>query len=353
MIKKLIINRAFFVLVLSLTAHLAFSQAHLAFSQGTDRPKVIVVKGVYIHSQTKKAFPKHLVGHERQRIYSFDRDKSNIGATYKSQDGKTLVSVYLYPADEGSEDRLRHEYVSSLEEIVLVSRKGITTNQAPTTYVRDGYKINGIKAEVTDVKNQSRSHLAIFECGEWFFKLRVTSSSLDSTGVVKLERDFLDAFEPSELVKQSRLNPEASIYLAPAAFADSLMLVSAMGGAFKKVQWAREHVDSLERAAGFPSLYLELHVESLKEFARQEKVREEIRKKWKRQPSTDEFLFELNSIIESGYLREFIMDQYNMIMIVPDDAKLDFKSYRQWMLAHPISISLNRRSYVISYEKEK
>lgn len=346
MIKKLIINRALFVVVLFLTVQ-------VVIAQGTGKPRVLVVKGDYTHSRTKKTFPKHLARHERQRIYSFDRDKSNIGATYKSQDGKTLVSVYLYPADEGSEDRLRHEYMSALGEILLVSRKGITTSQAPTTYVRDGYKINGIKAEVTDVKNQSRSHLAVFECGEWFFKLRVTSSSLDSIGVVKLERDILDAFEPSELVKQSRLNPEASIYLAPAAFADSLMLVSAMGGAFKKVQWARENVDSLERAAGFPSLYLELHVESLKEFARQEKVREEIRKKWTRQPSTDEFLFELNSIIESGYLREFIMDQYNMIMIVPDDAKLDFESYRQWMLADPISIKLDRRFYVISYENEK
>jgi hypothetical protein len=302
-IKKLTINRALFIVVLFLTVQVVNAQS-------TGKPRVLVVKGDYTHSKTKKIFPKHLAGHERQRIYSFDRDKSNIGVTYKSQDGTTLVSVYLYPTDEGSEDRLRHEYMSALSEIFLASRKGITTNQAPTSYVRDGYKINGIKAEVTDVKNQSRSHLAVFECGEWFFKLRVASSSLDSIGVVKLERSILDAFEPSELVKQSRLNSDASIYLAPAAFADSLMLVSAMGSAFKKVQWARENVDSLERAAGFPSLYLELHVESLKEFARQEKVREEIRKKWTRQPSTDEFMFELNSIIESGYLREFIMDQY-------------------------------------------
>jgi hypothetical protein len=56
------------------------------------------------------------------------------------------------------------------------------------------------------------------------------------------------------------------------------MLVTAMNSAFKNVQWARENIDSLERTSGSLNLYLELHVESLKEFANQEKVREEIDK---------------------------------------------------------------------------
>jgi hypothetical protein len=56
------------------------------------------------------------------------------------------------------------------------------------------------------------------------------------------------------------------------------MLVTAMNSAFKNVKWARENIDSLERTSGSLNLYLELHVESLKEFANQEKVREEIDK---------------------------------------------------------------------------
>ena len=343
MIKNLI--QALFAVILLLT-----SQA--AFAQSTGSPRVLPVKGTYTHAQTETEFPKSLVGYERRGLYSFDRNKSNIGATYKSQKGETIVSVYLYPAGEGSEDRLKNEYLAALQEIATSTRKGITANQGLTSHKKDGYKVNGIRAAVTDVKTNSKSHISVFECGKWFFKLRITSEVLDSTGISNLEGEILDEFTPTELVKQDPFDSKASVYFAPAAFADSLMLVSAMGGAFKKVQWALENVDSLERSAGFPGLYLELHVESLKEFARQEQVKHEVRRKWARTQRTTEYLSELNEIIESGYLREFIMEQYVMIMIVPENVKLDFESYQQWKLTHPIRINLNERFYVISYKEE-
>lgn len=269
MIKKL--TQALFAAIFILTSQVVFAQS-------TGSPRLLPVKGIYTHSQTKTEFPKNLIGYERTELYSFDRKKTNIGATYKSKDKKTIVSVYLYPAGEGSEDRLKNEYLSALNEIAMSSRKGVIANQGITYYKKDGYKVNGISAEVKDVKTNLKSHLSVFECGKWFLKLRITPGSLDSTRVSNLKNEILDEFTPTELVKQSPFDSKATIYFAPAAFADSLMLVSAMGGAFKKVQWALENVDSLERSAGFPGLYLELHVESLKEFARQEQVKHEVRK---------------------------------------------------------------------------
>ncbi|MCJ8165418.1 hypothetical protein MKJ04_11240 [Pontibacter sp. E15-1] len=345
MIKKLIIKRALFAVILLFSAHVVFAQ-----SMGS--PKAIVVPGVYTHSQTKKEFPKYLVGYKRHRIYAFDKIKSNIGAVYNSKKGKTTISVYLYPAGEGSEDRLRNEYLSAFREVVLVSLKGITTNHVPTFYAKDGYKVNGIRTHIAGLEDRSRSYLSVFECGKWFFKLRITSALLDTTEIINLEREILNEFAPTDFVKQSPLIPEATIYLAPAARADSLIAVASMGSAFKKIQWANENVDSLERAAGFPSLYLELHVASLTEFVRQEQVKQEIRQKWTMKPETAEYLSELNRIIASGYLREFIMDQYDRIMIVPENVTLDFKSYRQWTLAQPVRISLDERFYVISYAEE-
>ncbi|RDV15804.1 hypothetical protein DXT99_07300 [Pontibacter diazotrophicus] len=339
-------------LTLTLFAAILLLTSQVVFAQSIRSPRVLPVKGTYTHTQTKIEFPKNLIGYERRGVYSFDRKKSNIGATYKSQKGETIVSVYLYPAGEGSENRLKNGYLSALQEIATSTRKGITANQSITYHKKDGYKVNGIRAEVTDVKKSSKSHLSVFECGKWFFKLRITSEVLDSTGISNLEGEVLDQFTPTELVKQNPFDSKASIYFAPAAFADSLMLVSAMGGAFKKVQWALENVDSLERSAGFPGLYLELHVESLKEFALQEQVKHDVRKKWARTQRTTEYLSELNEIIESGYLKEFIMEQYDMIMIVPENVKLDFESYRQWKLTHPININLNERFYVISYKEE-
>ena len=57
---------------------------------------------------------------------------------------------------------------------------------------------------------------------------------------------------------------------------------------------------------------------------------------------------DLNEIIDSGFLEEFILDQFNMIMIF-SGKKLDFDSYYKWKEEHPTKINLNERFYVLSY----
>ena len=49
-----------------------------------------------------------------------------------------------------------------------------------------------------------------------------------------------------------------------------------------------------------------------------------------RQQSTSDYLSQLNSIIDNGFLNEFIMQQYDNLMIVSPDAKFDFKSFEEW-----------------------
>lgn len=56
---------------------------------------------------------------------------------------------------------------------------------------------------------------------------------------------------------------------------------------------------------------------------------------------------ELNSIIDNGFLEEFIMEQFNMVMIIPEDLEFDFEEFDEWKKENPISINLNERFYVI------
>ena len=102
----------------------------------------------------------------------------------------------------------------------------------------------------------------------------------------------------------------------------------------------------MERAAGFPDLYLALQVESLKEFIRFEGMN-----KWDKKQSTIDYLKDLNQIIEAGFLEEFIMKQLSMILIVPEELRLDFQGFQKWSLTHPTTIDLNERLYVISYKE--
>lgn len=243
----------------------------------------------------------------------------------------------------GSEGRLRNQYLQAMQDMANVSKSGLHAQQGYKYFKKDGYRINGFSAVTPD---NPKSQLTLFECGQWFFKIRITTSSLDTTQINVLEREVLNLFDPTRLVKKSRLNSKADVYFAKAAFRDSLMLGSAMGSAYKKIDWAFDNVDSLERAAGFPDLYLGLQVESLKEFVQFEK-----RKKWTRQQSTTDYLNELNQIIDAGFLEEFIMEQFDMIMIIPKEITLDFEGFQKWKQTHPITINLNQRFYVVSFKE--
>lgn len=319
---------------------LLFELGQISYGQTPGPPKQLKVKGTFTHSPTTTEFPENIGTYQRQGVYSFDKKKENIGVTYKSE--QTTLSVYLYPAGDGSEGRLRNQYLQALQDIADVAKSGLHATQGYKYFSKDGYKINGFSAVTPD---EPKSQLTLFECGQWFFKIRITTSSLDTTQINVLEREVLNSFNPTRLVKISRLNSKADVYFAKAAFRDSLMLGSAMGSAFKKISWALDNVDSLERAAGFPDLYLGLQVESLKEFVQFEK-----RKKWNRQQSTTDYLNELNRIIDAGFLEEFIMEQFDMIMIVPQVVTLDFEGFQKWKQTNPTTINLNQRFYVVSYK---
>jgi hypothetical protein len=316
-----------------------------AFAQSAGPPRKLKAKGVYTHAATGTVFNEKIGDYARAGVYAFDRKANHIGATYENRNpsGLTTLSVYLYPAG-GSEERLRMEYVHSLRQVANASPgSGVAARQYPAVFKDGNYKVNGYTAQI----EEPQSLLTLLECGQWFFKIRISTNHLDSAGVKALEKEVVTLFKPTELVKKAPMKWEATIHFAPAAFRDSVMLGSVMGSAYKKMDWAKRHVDSLERAGGFPDLYLDLHVAALKEFIQFEK--RESMAKTRKQPATKQYLAELNQIIEAGFLEEFIMEEYDMIMIVPEDMTLDFDAYADWKVSHPTAIDLKQKYTVISF----
>jgi hypothetical protein len=309
------------------------------YSQALTRPKPVKAKGTYVHLPSKTEFPEQIGTFKRSSIHTFDKKKENVGSTYDNPG--TSLSIYVYPAGSGSEGRLRSEYLHSMQGMANVSRDGIHAVQRHRYFKSDGFRINGFTAVTYD---EPKSQLTVFECGQWFFKVRITSNSLDTAQIRSIENDVLEVIKPTQLVQRFPLNDKASIYFAKAAFRDSLMLGSVMGSAYKKVEWALDNVDSLERLAGFPDSYLGLQVESLKALVQFEK-----RKTWSKQQSTTDYLDELNAIINAGFVEEFVMEQFDMLLIVPDQMVLDFEGFDSWQLAHPVRIDLGKMFYVISY----
>ncbi len=318
--------------------------------QGQERksPKKLKVNGDYIHSKTETNFPEQFENYKRIDVYSFDKKDENIGVTYENEinDKKTSFSIYLYPTEEASESRLKNEYFNSMQSIANFSKNGVNATQKLIRKVGEKYICNGIKAEMKNDKNEL-TQLTLFECGTWFYKIRLTTNELDSIQAENIEKKIIEKFEPTRLSGIKKLKTKANVYFAKAAFRDSIMLGSTMGSAYKKINWAIENVKENERASGFPDLYIDMHIESIKELLKfQEKY------KYKKTQATIEYLEELNSIVESGFINEFLMEQYSMLLIVPDERKLNFDAYRKWKENKNLTIDLNKRYYVISYKTE-
>lgn len=320
-------------------------QVQIARGQDRASPKKIRVKGDYIHSFTNSIFQEQFETYRRQGVYSFNKENSNIGVVYEGQSGdiKTTISIYIYPANEASESRLRHEFLKSLQEIANSTSDGFGAIQFPVRYEGE-YVCNGFKA-VNNQKQSEYNNLTLYECGTWFLKIRLTTNELDSLQVAKIEKKIIEKYSPSDLTKLKPLDTKSTVYFAKAAFADSLLMGSVMGSAFKKLEWANKNIKENEKASGFPDIYLEMQVESIKELLEFKKKHESM----KVGTASKKYLDEVTLLINSGFLAEFIMKQFNMILIVPDKQIFDFDGYEKWRQTNNLTLDLNNRYYVIAY----
>jgi len=335
-----------------LIAILVFLVATFNLVNGQPRiqPKKIRIKESYTHPSIHFNFPKSIFGdYQLESVYSFDRKNTNIGVTYRKKQNveNTMFSLYLYPAGDGYEGRLRQEYLKSMQSVAATTKKGVHATQHAIQHKGEKYICNGFEAIFT-TENYDLSQLSIFESGAWFYKIRTTSNQTDTTLLSNLKEKILQVFDPTTLTDLTSLDEKATVYYFQSAFRDSIMLGSAMGSALRKIEWALENVDEKERATGFPDLYLNLHVESLKAF-----MEFQHRFDFGKSNFTKNYLKELQLISDAGFLSEFVMEQLGMVLIIPENTPAKYDEYLKWKSQNNISINLNDRFYVVSYNAKK
>ena len=89
-----------------------------------------------------------------------------------------------------------------------------------------------------------------------------------------------------------------------------------------------------------------MHLESIKEIVAFEK-----KHKFKTLASTREYLDQYNEIISSGFLAEYLMEKNSMLMIVPENIKLDFTAYDEWKKKNIIKPILDEKFSLITYQQ--
>ena len=312
-------------------------------------PKKIKSNDDYNHHATNTNFPTAIEDYIRTDITAFDKKKTNIGASYEKIDakGKTTLTIYIYPVGISSSNLLREEYLNSLKSISKASNKDLKANQKYCFYKKDGYKINGYEAFIDKKENRTLTALQIYQCGSWFLKLRVSSDLLDSTRIDSLNKKIIELFQPLKIVKNSALGLNPAFNVSSNTLGDSLFLGCMMSSGFKKMEWTEKNVDELERASGFPDLYLDMHIESLKDFIN---FADE-HKDWYLATFTKSYIDQIKALVANDFLDEFIMEQFSYVAIVPDNKTFDFKAFEQWKVSYPIDINLNEHFYSIIYER--
>ena len=78
-------------------------------AQELTKPIKIRFKDTFQHKYSNTIFPAIFQGEfELKEVHAFDKKKKNVRVTYEKKTKPTAkFNVYIYPADDGTEDRLR------------------------------------------------------------------------------------------------------------------------------------------------------------------------------------------------------------------------------------------------------
>lgn len=263
--------------------------------QNRDSPKLLKSKGNYDHTSTATVFPKRIENYSRKSVFSFTKKNDDIEVIYESPE-KTALAISIYPAGDGAEDRLRNEYLKSLSIILNTANKAIALEQNPVQKIGAKYISNGFKA-VLNLKEEI-TQMALYECGAWFLKIRITSKNLDSSRIEEWEEKVLNKYDPTKLTEVKPLDLKSDFIASPELGKDRERAKYILKNGFKKLEWANKNVCGNERASGFPDLYLNMHIAAYKEFT---ECKDENFK-----PDNDiaKLISDVNKVIKAGYLPE-------------------------------------------------
>lgn len=314
-------------------------------AQQLQNPKLIRKQGDFTHNGTQSIFPAMLDGFERTELFAFDKYQNNISGTYVSGEGKNTidVTIYIYPAGDAFDSRFHKEFNTIVNVIML--REDVYVSPVPThiQYRKDGYTVNGFRADIST--NKKNTMVELFECGNWFYKIRITAKNKNAQALHDISNRFRDFIDPARMVKHSTLTSQSTIHVAPAVMQDSGMLYCTLGSMLNTLEWYNKNVDSLERLAGVPNQYLEAQLTSFETFAN---YADSTQGNVKLQGSI-EYIQDIKKLMKAGFLDEFLMEINDMMLIYPKDWKFDYRAYDLWTQQNKISIKPNITYYVIRY----
>jgi hypothetical protein len=343
---------------------LFFFISFIAFSQ-KQKSSDLKISGDYTHQYTKTVFPKFWTGFTRETVRSYDSQNKNIGISYiqqTSKKSKTVISLYVYPFNEVDNHLLRDEFLSYQHALNQNSSIGIEMKPLFSKLSDDQFTVNSVYSVFKNSLGEpdffkgvkyadKQSMLAIYECGGWRFKIRVTSDDMTAEQLQELKKKIEKYFDVLAIaaVKPLPVNdgsPDIIIYKP--AQRDSMMVKAAVVAAQSKIEWMKNNLDTREFSTGFTDMNINSEIYSIEKMLEFYKLH---KSDWKMTPDTEKYFNEMSRIADNNRLKDHIYEKYESVIDYPEgDAQKT--SYIQFKIDKNISEDTNEILYKIFYRFE-
>jgi hypothetical protein len=318
-----------------------------AIAQGVNvAPSSFERGGEFRYRKSKTDFPENLVGLKRSTIT--DYGPGGISVAYVPTDGNAgRITVYLYPDELTNDYDAQVSFHAAAE--AMMSTSGSPGNPSKYVVILDckSFKVPGLAGEIIRPDSSELNYLALFQCGKWALKIRLTTIPSHRDVMLGHVKELLRALRPEEIVSRFPFNPDTfGTLIDRGSLKDSVFAACTLIGAYAELQWTEGNVSTIERRAGFPGLYLGAHYAALKLMLSTWQY-----SKFKGDSQTKQFMQTLELLDTSRFMKEFIMDKYDGLLLPAATDTLKMDEYNAWKLKNSIPLDPTKRYFTIYYEK--
>lgn len=333
----------------------------IVFSQQNQKPVDLKIKEDFSHQWTKTVFPKLWAGFQRETVRSYDSKNKNVGISYvqqKSKKEKTVLTLYVYPLNEVDNHLLRDEFLSYEEALTQNSNSYVHLKPSFGELSDEKLKVNYIYSIFSNSMGKpdffegvkyinKQSLLAIYECGGWKFKARVTSDDMTKEQLEELKQKVESYFGILNVatIKPLPIDNAPSIVLSPVVKRDSMMINATVAAAQSKIEWLKKNLDVKEISTGFNDMKIDSEVYAIEKMIEFYKLH---KNDWKMTPETEKYFNEMTRIVDNKRTEDHIYEKFHTIINYPEgESRKD--SYIQFKIDKDISENTNEIFYKIFY----
>lgn len=334
------------------------------FSQKPQKAVDLKVTDDYKHQWTNTNFPVLWVGFTRETVRSYDSKNQNMGISYiqqKSKKNKTVLSIYIYPQNEIDNHLLRDEFLSYEYALNQNSSPGVDLKPSFGELSNEKFKVNYVYSIFSNSLGQAdffkgvkyvdkQSLLAIYECGGWRFKIRVTSDDMTKEQLQELKQKAETYFEVLNVatIKPLPINDAPDIVLSPVVKRDSMMANATIVAAQSKIEWLKKNLDAKEVSTGFSDMKIDSEVYAIEKMIEFYKLH---KNDWEMSPETEKYFTEMTSIVDNNRTKDHIYEKFHSVIDYPEGESKK-ESYVQFKIDKDISENTNEIFYKIFYKLE-